>query len=554
MRRLPPVAPTVLDRAIAWFDPRRAVERHRARTMLAMTGGYTGARRDRRQTSEWQTSHGSPDADLLPDLPTLRDRSRDMFRNLPLATGAVNTVVTSVVGTGLALQARIDRDFLGLADDEADRWEATAERIWRTWADSQACDVRGIQNFAEMQALAFRSVLLGGDAFAIRRFKERPDLAPLGFCWQLIEGDRVTNPNFGADGRTAENGNRLVGGVETNADGEPVAYHVLDRHPGDVALTGAAARAWTRLPARTPAGRRIVQHLYRPSRPEQTRGEPYLAPVIEHLKMLGRYSEGELMAAVVGGMFTVFVKSVDANGFGDGAGGGLAGEAGASPRATGAGDLKLGPGAILGLQPGEDVSVASPGRPNVAFDPFVTAILRQIGVALELPFEILVKHFTASYSASQAAMLEAWKYFRTCRGWLVSDFCRPTYEEVIGEAVARGMLAAPGFFDDPMYRAAWLGSSWAGPTRGQLDPGKEVAAAKERVDLGVSTLDDEAAELGRDWEQVHRQRVKEVGLRVEAGLQPSPAAPPGTAPPGTGQAAPAPKAPPEPDPDQPERD
>ena len=37
----------------------------------------------------------------LPDLPALRERSRDLIRNAPLATGAINTVVvTNVVGTG----------------------------------------------------------------------------------------------------------------------------------------------------------------------------------------------------------------------------------------------------------------------------------------------------------------------------------------------------------------------------------------------------------------------------------------------------------------------
>ena len=61
------------------------------------------------------------------------------------------------------------------------------------------------------------------------------------------------------------------------------------------------------------------------------------------------------------------------------------------------GDYKLAPGAILDLQPNENIEIADQKRPNQAFDPFVQAILRQVGVALELPFEILIKHFTASY-------------------------------------------------------------------------------------------------------------------------------------------------------------
>src|SRR5688572_19314889 len=105
MTRLPAIQPTLVDRVVSYFDAVRAAERHRARMMLAISGGYSGAKRDRRPTSEWRPGAGSADADILPDLPMLRDRSRDLTRNAPLAGGAVNTVVTNVVGTGLDPQS-----------------------------------------------------------------------------------------------------------------------------------------------------------------------------------------------------------------------------------------------------------------------------------------------------------------------------------------------------------------------------------------------------------------------------------------------------------------
>ncbi len=151
------------------------------------------------------------------------------------------------------------------------------------------------------------------------------------------------------------------------------------------------------------------------------------------------------------------------------------------------------------------------------------AILRQVGVALEIPFEMLVKHFTASYSAAQAALLEAWKFFRSRREWLACMFCQPVYEAVITEAVARGHLNAPGFFSDPMLRAAYLGSEWIGPPRGQIDQLKEGKAARERVDMGISTLAEETAALtGGDWERKHRQRTKEKRLRLRSWVGRSP--------------------------------
>ena len=55
-----------------------------------------------------------------------------------------------------------------------------------------------------------------------------------------------------------------------------------------------------------------------------------------------------------------------------------------------------------------------------------------------IPYELLVKNFTASYSASRASLLEAWKMFRMRREWLIGNFCQPVYEEWLTEAVVKG--------------------------------------------------------------------------------------------------------------------
>ena len=104
----------------------------------------------------------------------------------------------------------------------------------------------------------------------------------------------------------------------------------------------------------------------------------------------------------------------------------------------------------------------------------MTAIVRQIGIALEIPFEVLTKHFTASFSASRAALEMAWQFFSKRRFWLANRFCQPTYEWVIAEAVASGLLPAPGFFDNPLIRRAYLGAEWVGPARISLDPMKDA--------------------------------------------------------------------------------
>ncbi|MBI4030854.1 MAG: phage portal protein [Proteobacteria bacterium] len=502
--------PTVLDKAIGWISPETGVRRLKARAVMALYGGYNAARKDRRQTKYWQTSEGSANAVTLPDLPTLRDRSRDLIRNAPLAAGAVNTVVTNVVGTGLMVQSRIDRDVLqgvlGDKEEDFDAFERAAEREFRLWAESQNCDVSRTQNFVGLQDLVLRSTLESGDVFILKTFIERP-MWPLGTALQVIEADRVCNPDGKVDMPF------LSGGVELDIYGAPIAYHVLKAHPGDV--MDKRSRESLRVSAYGRDGMRLMLHLFTRQRPGLVRGVPYMAPVIESLKQLDKYTEAEIMAAVISAMFTVFVKSEDPDGLSS------MNEAPAGmPTGRDDDEFRLGSGAILDLMPYESIEIADPKRPNQAFDPFMQAILRQVGVALEIPFEILIKHFTASYSAAQAALVEAWKFFRSRRQWLACTFCQPVYEAVITEAVARGRLNAPGFFSDPLIRAAYLDTEWIGPPRGQIDQLKETNAARERVNLGISTLAEETAALtGGDWEQKHKQRAKERRMRVEDGLE-----------------------------------
>lgn len=495
----------IFDRAVRFFDPVRGQKRFRARAMTALAGGYSSASKSKRSLSEWKPLGNDADTDLLPDLPTLRERSRDLVRNSPLAAGAINTACTSVIGSGLHLKSEIDGELLGLTDDQAQEWERSAERLHSLWANSRDCDITRTQTFAEMEDLVFRSTLESGDIFSLLpNRKVKGSLFDLRV--QLVEADRVENKDFSNDTPTQ------AGGIKMDTSGAPIEYHILKSHPGN---NTAPDRSGWDIPAfgqRT--GRRNVLHHFRRVRPGQNRGVPYLAPVIEALKQLERYTEAELMAAVVSGMFTVFLKTegdeeLDVFEPSSETGGAASDD-----------DFKLGNGAMVQLGTNDSIDTANPGRPNSGFDPFVMSILRQVGVALEMPYEVLIKHFTASYSASRAALLEAWRFFLTRRTWLASSFCQPVYEAFIDEQVAEGRLAAPGYFSDPIIRAAYLGSRWIGRPQGQIDPKKENEADAIAEDRGWKTAEQNTIEkTGGDWLKNHKQRTKEVSMRKADGLE-----------------------------------
>ncbi|MFX0046313.1 MAG: phage portal protein [Candidatus Hermodarchaeota archaeon] len=511
-KKIAAVKPTLIDRFVEWRDPVKGLERRKARVALALAGSYNGASRSRKSMQTWGTSGGDADADTLYDLPTLRERSRDLVRNNPLAAGAINVKVGNVVGTGLKLQSQIDYEFLGLTEEEADAFQRNAEREFAIWAESQDCDITRTQNFYGLQDLAFRSTLENADAFALLPYIERNNRV-YSLAVQLIESDRVCNEGWKADS------DRLAGGVEKDEYGAPVRYHILKQHPG--AIRGIKGRGeWVKVDAfGGETGRRNVLHLYRKLRVGQTRGVPDLAPVIESLKQLGDYTEAELTAAVVSGLFTVFVHTEGDFSFAEIA------EYRDKFGQSSDGEIKMGKGAMIDLGLNEKVDIANPGRPNQAFDPFVQAILRQIGTALEIPFELLIMQFNSSYSASKAAFETAWTFFRNRRKWLADNFCRPIYEAWMIEAVALGRIKAPGFMRDPAIRAAYLGSQWIGPAKMVLDMTKEANGRAIMEDRGWTTAATNTAELtGSDWETNQRQRAKEVRMQQEGSTAPQPKA------------------------------
>lgn len=502
-----PAPQNLIDKAIAIFAPRVAARRLQARQFLALSGGYTGARRDRAATAAWHTQAGGPDSDVIVDLPMLRQRSRDLVRNAPAATAVVGTTTTHVVGTGLSCTPQPDAEFLGLSDKEAAAWQLDTNRRYKAWSESPDCDLARHLNIYGLQALAFRGALESGDSFVITPRVARSD-NPAALALQLIEADRCCNPQ----GKV--NSDTLTDGIEhSDTTGEALSYWLCNRHPGDL---GGGAKVWTNVKARGDStGRRNVLHLHRPLRPGLRRGVPILAPVIEPLKQLATYTDAELRAAVASGLFPLFA-TMDPAAFAE-----MFDEESQSTIVDKAskwsGEIES--GKVTNLLPGEKIESPNPGRPNEQFDPFVASCLRQIGMSVGLPYEVLVMHYQSSYSAARGALLMAWRFFTGWRDWLATTMCQPVYELWLADEVAAGRIAAPGFFADPVVRHAWCQALWVGDGPGSIDPAKEVTAAKNRVALGISTLQAESVlHDGVDWATKHRQAIKEAKARRDAGL------------------------------------
>ena len=495
----------ILDRVIATFSPSAGLERARDRLSLDALDSFAGASKTRPALKSWFTSKKDADGDINPELATIRSRSRDLERNNPIAHGAMKTKTVYVIGTGLRPEPSIDADFLGLTSEQAEALQAQILREFNLAADCLEADAARRKTFYQKQAEVFHSARVNGDAFLMLPHFER-DGSPYATRFQSVESDRVCNPSNKPDSET------MSGGFELDDHGAAVAVHVLQTSPNRRFLRSKAE--WQRVPLFGERGRRnVLIHSNHNMRAGQTRGVPDLAPVIEVIKQAGRYIDAELMASVISSKFTVFIKSDRDGGGGDAyaPGGGMGGAADDDDdESEEARDLRLGDGLVYELDEGESIETANPGRPNAAFDPFVTALWRMIGGAIGVPFEVLIKHFTASYSASRAALLQFAHYIMVDRANFVVDVCQPYYETVIAEAVARGRLRLPGFFQDPLVRRAYCQALWHGPNLGELDELKAANAAEKRLKIGITTHERETRHLlGQDWNQINNRRVIE---------------------------------------------
>lgn len=465
--------------------------------------GYSegGASYVKKALKGFLVASGSPSEDIDANNYTLRQRSRIAFQTMPIATAALKRQRTNIVGSGLWLKSTIDRDTLGMTKEQAEAWQRHTQAEFELWAGrKQACDATGMNNFYAMQQLVVLSWPMSGDVFALFKRKDPTPLMPYSLRLHLLEADRVRTPtanggNLLAANQTkgkSENGNIIYDGVEVDKSGAVVAYHIANTWPYQYDGTPTE---FVRVEAYgKDTGLPNILHIMDSERPEQYRGVPYLAQVIEPILQMRRYTEAEIMAALVQSFFTAFVKTeagaseLPINEVGGG-------ENGAPSVSKDPNEYEMGPGTTVFLEPGEEVTGLQPTHPNTGFDVFIRALCEQVGAALEIPADLLLMSFNSSYSASRAALLEAWKSFKMRREWLADDFCRPVYEVWLTEAVARGRIIAPGFLTDPLIRQAYLGSEWIGPSQGQLDPTKEVTAAVTAIEHGLSTHEAEAIKL-----------------------------------------------------------
>lgn len=442
-----------------------------------------------RLSAGWTPANLPADEEIKRSLERIRARSRDLAYNNEYARKFLQMVGTHIVGpAGFTLQSmaadagkpdRLARDAIELA-------------FW-AWSARGVCEATGRMSFAELQRLVVETVARDGEALLLRR---RGADNEFGYELKLLEIDRLPVQH----NATLKDGNSVVMGVELNGDGRAVAYWL---NLGN--LDTAVPARLTRVPAAD------VLHLYRPGRPEQHRGLPWMHPVMTGLKMLAGFEEAAIVAARVGAAKMGFFTSPDGQ---------------ADPLADDAVDGEFYQDAEAGafgvLPPGYKFESWDPDYPHQNYENFVKARLRSIASGLGIAYHTLANDLAdVNYSSARAGTLEERDNWIVLQNWLIDGLLRPVFLDWLDEALKKRAIVMPMGSALPVAKSAkWAEHQWQGRRWTWVDPLKDIEASVLAIKSGLQSPQTIAAQQGLDLGDVIDAIASANKMATDAGLAP----------------------------------
>lgn len=457
-----------LDKVIGYLSPKLAYERMAYRA--EMERNYTAARTDR--YGKWHPRNQPAELTDAPYRNLIKARARDLERNNGIAQGAIGIILRNVVGPGIKPQA------VCVDNNGVELWKINdkIEELWAEWIEPGNCDAARSLNFYQMQEMFLRRKIVDGDSLVISGYTTNKK-AEFPLLLQLIESDLL------AEDIIQHKERYVYGGVEVDDYSAAVAYH-LRFDPRDIGNI-------TRIEAS-----RVI-HGYFKLRSPQTRGISALSGVMENVRDCGEFIESELKAARMASALTGVVFS-DAPG-------NTVGRQITSSAGQKITEIEI--GTMLSLAPGEKAEFVTPGRPNGAAAPFVSAILRFIGMAMGLSYEALSRDLSqVNYSSAREGRLQDIKTYEILQQDLIDNFCQPIYKQWLDSMVLNGRVNIPGYWTN---KKTYQKCKWVKPGWKWVDPLKEAKGIETQLGLNMVTLQDACGQMGYDWQEVVEQRARE---------------------------------------------
>ena len=500
------------------LDPSNSANSGRASALVG--GAFDGASRFSRELAMWSPGLNSADNDILPDKAILDARTRDILRNDAYVAGGADLHRDNIVGAMYMLNAKPEHKILGLDETWAEEFQEEVEAKFTLYAESPNhwIDAQRMNTFTGLVRLAIGIHVASGEVLASCEWmKDRgAEKRPMRTAIQMIDLDRLSNPYGEMDSPT------LRGGVQRDSYGAPMGYHIRMAHPTDWAYSDTYR--WKYVPARKPWGRLQMIHILEQMRPDQTRGVSAMVSALKELKITKKFRDIVLQNAVVNATYAASIESDQPPESVFAALGGGETDAYASwvsqhlsligAYSGGAKNLTIDGVKIPHLFPGTKLQLRPAGQGGPLGTEFEQSLLRYIAANLGVSYEQLSRDYSESnYSSIRAAMTETWKYMQAKKRMIADRFANHIYTLWLEEAIYSGDITSmpKNGIDlrEGMNLEALASCFWIGASRGQVDELKETQAAVLRLNNNLSTHEDEAARLGKDWRKLFAQKERE---------------------------------------------
>jgi lambda family phage portal protein len=410
-----------------------------------------------------------PNSPIANSLSTLQARSHNLIRNNAYASGAQESYVSNLVGSGIR-----------------PKWnDPDVQALWDSWAHVADADQLG--SFYALQSLAASGQFGSGEAFGRFRYRRMEDGLPVPMQIQLIESAHLDHTYS----RLFQN--RLIKmGIEFDGIGRRRAYHFWQYHPHEKLTAQFNQRS------AVPASE--VVHMFRRTRPGQLRGVPELTSVILRLYEIDAMQDALLARQKFAQLFGAFVKRT-----GDSALGDEAGEFFGTQVSMGEEEplTEFVPGAIHYLESGEEVTFSDPPDIGSSYESWLSTELRAVAKGAGITYEQLTGDLTkVNYSSIRAGLLEFRRRVEALQAHLmVSQFCRPIAAKWLDLAVATRRVNLPNY---ATQREQYLAIDWIAPRWQWVDPLKETTADILEIRAGLSPRSEKAAERGWSLEDIDK--------------------------------------------------
>ncbi|MBL4709748.1 MAG: phage portal protein [Flavobacteriales bacterium] len=450
----------LVEKAIAQFSPHWAFSRARFRNALA---AYEGAKPGRFRKDRPDNSSG--DAVVGRGGAALRGYARNLEQNYDVAQRILDVMVQKIVGPeGISVEplirntdGKLHKDFI-----------RELLLIWTEWKLHP--EVTGELNYGAMQRLSCRTWLRDGEMLAQQLMGKVPGLQHgtiVPFSLELIEADLLP---FDYD----DEAKRITQGIERNAWGRRVAFHIYKNHPGD-------ATYQLNLKTKRVSADRML-HLKNVKRIRQARGVSVLASIIRRIEDLKDYEESERISARVDAALTAYIKKGLPESY-------VAPEDGDKTNRN----FGMQPGMVFdGLQEGEEVGTIQSNRPSTLLAPFHQFMLRMASVSAGATYSSVSGDYNGSYSAQRQELVEGYGGYSVLTADFVNQFSLPNWKSFIDMAILSGRLNVPGDVDmRTLYMAGFFG-----PSMPWIDPVKEANGYKIMERTGYKSAQEIIRKLG----------------------------------------------------------